>query len=144
MSVVIKFMRNMRLQCLVICWDDITGFFSCLRTACKLVSSACFDFQYEKKSIDTLNLVGLTKLVWCTSCTYSLMPQQQQEVESGWSREPVSCTACPHCTSSLFCLRLLPHLLKLFLPPAPKQQSTARALLAVVEGQHCFQISSSC
>ena len=70
--------------------------------------------------------------------------EEQQEVESGWSREPVSCTACPHCTSSLFGLRLLPHLLKLFLPPAPKQQSTARALLAVVEGQHCFLISSSC
>ena len=76
----IKFLRNMRLWNLVICWGDITGFFYCLRTACKLLSSACFGFQsdYSTRKVSRLSIwlvwqswfgVQHAHIAWCHRST---------------------------------------------------------------------------
>ena len=64
----------MRLRNLDICWVDKTSFFSCLRTACKLVFSACFGFQSDNSTRKVSQLwiwfdVQLAHIAWCHRST---------------------------------------------------------------------------
>ena len=70
----------MRLRNLDICWVDKTSFFSCLRTACKLVFSASFGFQSDNPTRKVSRLwiclvwqswfgVQLAHIAWCHRST---------------------------------------------------------------------------